>query len=295
MKADIPALEPARLTRRSRRLLFGTVSGRIGVVLAVGVVGLAAMGPAIAPHSATAVVGTPFQPPSTTSPLGTDEIGRDVLSRVLVGGWSLLVFAGAATLLAYIVGGTIGLVAGFNRSLLDPTLMRTVDVILAFPPILFLLLLAAGMGPGVLGLIIGISVVQIPGVARIVRTATLETSVRGYVEAAVARGERTIRILRREILPNITGPLSADVGPRFTVSVLLVAALNYLGLGRQPPAADWAVMVSENRTALTIPPWTVSLSVLVPAVLIAVLAISVNLIADASVSTSQRRDFPENS
>ena len=293
MNADTQAVESAQFRRRARRLPFGTVSGRIGVVLAIGVIGIAAIGPAIAPHSATAVVGTPFEPPTKTIPLGTDEIGRDVLSRVLVGGWSLLVFAGGATLLAYLVGGTVGLVAGFNRSLLDPALMRTVDVILAFPPILFLLLLAAGMGPGVLSLIIGISVVQIPGVARIIRTATLETSVRGYVEAAIARGERTSRILRREVLPNIAGPISADVGPRFTVSVLLVAALNYLGLGRQPPAADWAVMVSENRTALTIPPWTVSLSVLVPALLIAALAISVNLIADASVSTWQRDGSPQ--
>jgi peptide/nickel transport system permease protein len=164
-------------------------------------------------------------------------------------------------------------------------LMRTMDVFLAFPPIIFLLLLATGFGNSAVALVIGIAIVHMPGVARIVRAAALEVSVRGYVEAAVARGDRVRTILRREILPNIAGPLIADAGPRFTVSILLVAAVNFLGLGIAPPTADWALMISENREGITINP----LAVLIPALMIGILTVSLNTLADgfaASLGTS---------
>ena len=130
----------------------------------------------------------------------------------------------------------------------------------------------------------------LPLVALIIRTATLEQSVRGFIEAAVARGERTAAILRREILPNIVGPLMADVGLRFTYAIILVASVNFLGLGLQPPAADWALIISENRSGLTLNP----LVILVPAALISLLTISVNLVGDAvarslGISTARRR------
>jgi peptide/nickel transport system permease protein len=159
------------------------------------------------------------------------------------------------------------------------------DVFLAFPPIIFLLLLATGFGNSAVALVIGIAIVHMPGVARIVRAAALEVSVRGYVEAAVARGDRVRTILRREILPNIAGPLIADAGPRFTVSILLVAAVNFLGLGIAPPTADWALMISENREGITIKP----LAVLIPALMIGILTVSLNTLADgfaASLGTS---------
>jgi ABC-type dipeptide/oligopeptide/nickel transport system permease subunit len=151
------------------------------------------------------------------------------------------------------------------------------DVLLAFPPILFLLVVATGAGQSLVALVIAIAIIHVPSIARVVRTAALETSVRGYVEAAVARGDRTRVILRREILPNIWGPVTADAGPRFTVSILLVAAVNFLGLGLSPPAADWAMMISENRSGITINPW----AVIAPALLIAVLTVSVNVVADS--------------
>jgi peptide/nickel transport system permease protein len=151
------------------------------------------------------------------------------------------------------------------------------DVLLAFPPLLFLLVLATGFGSSAVALIVGIAIVHMPGVARIVRTAALEVSVRGYVEAAVARGDRLATILRREILPNIVGTIVADAGPRFTVSILLVAAVNFLGLGISPPTADWALMISENRGGITIN----ALSVLVPALMIGILTVSLNMLADA--------------
>ena len=252
-------------------------STRIAAAALLLLVALVVIGPAVAPHSPTALIGPPFAGPSASSPLGTDYAGEDVLSRVLAGGRTVIVFGFLATLLAYLTGGMVGLLAGYRRGWIDAVLMRCMDVLLAFPPIIFLLLLAAGFGNNTAALIIGIAVVHMPGVARIVRAATLEVSVRGYVEAAVARGDRLLTILRRELVPNMAGPLVADAGPRFTVSILLVAAVNFLGLGIAPPTADWALMISENRAGITINP----LAVLIPALMIGLLTVSLNTLADA--------------
>jgi peptide/nickel transport system permease protein len=279
----------AELLDVRRRLRFAARwPARIALIVLAAVVGLAFLGPFFAPHSPSELASGAFSRPSGAFPLGTDYLGEDVLSRVLWGGRSVIIFAALATALGYVVGGTIGLVTGFGRGVVDATLMRTMDVLLAFPPILFLLMLATGAGPSVTALILGIAIVHVPSVARIVRTATLEIAQRGYVEAAVARGDSTAMILRREILPNISGTIAADAGPRFTISILLVAAVNFLGLGLSPPAADWAIMISENRTAITIQPW----AVVVPALLIAVLTISLNVVADA-VARSHGRSLEE--
>jgi peptide/nickel transport system permease protein len=267
-----------RLGRLRPRLRFARRwSARVALSVVVVMALLALIGPELAPHSPTAQLGPPFAGPSSTSPLGTDYVGEDVLSRVLAGGRTVIVYGGLATLLAYLSGGVIGLVAGYRRGWVDPVLMRAMDVLLAFPPLLFLLVLATGFGSSAAALIVGIAIVHMPGVARIVRTAALEVSVRGYVEAAVARGDRLATILRREILPNIVGTIVADAGPRFTVSILLVAAVNFLGLGISPPKADWALMISENRGGITIN----ALSVLVPALMIGILTVSLNMLADA--------------
>jgi ABC-type dipeptide/oligopeptide/nickel transport system permease subunit len=248
------------------------------------VVLVAFLGPLLAPHAPAAQVGPPFAAPSGAFPLGTDYLGEDVLSRLLSGGRSVILAGGAATLLSYLIGGTIGLVAGYRGGATDSALMRAMDVLLAFPPLLFLLLLATGFGNSVLALIIGIAVVHVPSIARIIRTATLEVAVRGYVEAAVARGDHVRVILRREILPNIWGPIVADAGSRFTVSILLVAAVNFLGLGQAPPAADWSLMISENRAGITINAW----AVIAPAIMIGLLTVSLNVIADAIARTRGR-------
>jgi peptide/nickel transport system permease protein len=252
-------------------------SARAGLLGLGLVLGVAFIGPVFAPYSTSELAGIPYSKPSGEFLLGNDYLGEDVFSRVLSGGRTVILFGALATILAYAVGGTIGLVAGYGRSKLDPVLMRAMDVLLAFPPILFLLVIATGAGASLVALVIAIAIIHVPSIARIVRTAALETSVRGYVEAAVARGDRTHVILRREILPNIWGPIMADAGPRFTVSILLVAAVNFLGLGPSPPTADWALMISENRSGITINPW----AVVVPALLIALLTVSVNTVADA--------------
>ena len=168
-----------------------TRSGTVGLTILIFVVGIALLGPLFAPHGIATPIGAPGQTPSSAAPLGTDYLGRDVLSRFLNGGRSVIWIATVATLLAYLIGITIGLVAGYGRSIVDPLLMRGVDVLLAFPALLILLLLVGALGTHVAGLIVGVALVQLPPIARIVRTATLEMSTRGYVEAAQARGEST--------------------------------------------------------------------------------------------------------
>ncbi len=262
----------------SERLRFvRSATGAVGLALLLVVVGTALLGPVFAPHSPTEPIGIPFEGPSGDAVFGYDSLGRDVLSRVLWGGRSVLVLAGVATLLAYLAGGLVGLLAGYSRSLTDSLLMRGVDVLISFPPLLFILVLITGAGTSKTALVAGVALVQAPLVARIVRTATLEQSVRGFVEAAVARGESTAAILRREILPNIVSPIAADFGLRFTYSIILVASVNFFGLGLQPPDADWALIVSENRDGLSLNPWVI----LVPAGLIALLTISLSLVGDA--------------
>jgi len=251
-------------------------SARVGLVIGGLIVLLAIIGPLFAPHSPAQPIDIPFAAPSSHALLGTDVVGRDVLSRVLWGGRSLLLLSVAATFIAYCGGLTIGLTAGYVRSL-DGLLMRGVDVILAFPALLFLLVLATGAAHSKIALVLGVATVHLPGIARIVRAATLEVSVKGYVEAAVIRGERTVSLLWHEILPNVISPIMADVGLRFTASILLIASVNFLGLGLEPPAADWALMISENRVGIALQPWVI----IAPAVLLAALTISVNLVADA--------------
>src|SRR5262249_60982154 len=156
--------------------------------------------------------------PSSASPLGTDYTGEDVLSRVLAGGRTVIEFAFVATLLAYLAGGMVGLIAGYRRGWIDAVLMRCMDVLLAFPPIIFLLLLATGFGNNVAALIIGIAVVHMPGVARIIRAATLDVSVRGYVESAVAPGGRLPTTPLQGAVPNQAGPPLRSGGPPWTSS-----------------------------------------------------------------------------
>lgn len=268
---------------RSRVRRLG-VGGTVGWTLLILIVALAILGPHLAPHAIDEPIGRPGLPPRPGAPLGTDFLGRDVLSRMLHGGGSLLSLAFAATALTYFIGVSLGMLAGYAKSFVDPLVMRTVDLLLSFPPLLVLLVLLGAAGTGTTVIIIGVIVVLTPGVIRVVRTATLTVANRGYVEAAVARGEPTLAILRREILPSIVPVVVADLGIRFGASVILVASLNYLGLGARPPEASWALMVAENRAVMSTNPW----AVLAPGLLLGALTISVNLIGDAYVANLGR-------
>jgi peptide/nickel transport system permease protein len=273
---------------KGRLRFLHTVTGAVGVGIVLFVVLVALFGRYVAPHDPGAPIGVPLAGPSGDALLGTDFLGRDVLTRVLYGGRSVIALALAATALAYVIGLTIGLVAGYTRSRVDSLLMRAVDVAFAFPPLLFLLVLITGAGTGVATLIIGVAVIQAPAISRIARTATLEVSVRGYVEAAVARGERGFAVVSREVLPNIMAPLLVDFGLRFTYSILIIASVNFLGLGLQPPSSDWALLISENRQYIALNPW----SVLVPAGMIALLTVGINLTGDAIARSLGRSYVP---
>jgi peptide/nickel transport system permease protein len=263
-------------------------SGAVGVTIVVFVVAVAIFGRYFAPYDPNVPVAAPLSPPSSHYWLGTDFLGRDVFSRLLYGGRSVITLAALATGLGYLIGMSVGLIAGFSRSRIDPVLMRSVDVMLAFPPLLFLLVLISGAGTGVQVLVIGVAVIQAPGISRIVRTATLEVSVRGYVEAAIARGERSYAVIVREVLPNIMAPVLVDSGLRFTYSILIIASVNFLGLGLQPPASDWALMISDNRQYIAIQAW----AVLAPAAMIALLTIGINLTGDAIARSLGRSYVP---
>ena len=252
-------------------------TGAVGAAVLVLVILVALFGPFAAPYSPERPIGIPYEEPSAEAWLGTDFLGRDVLSRVLWGGRSVIALAGLSVLLAYAGGLAIGLAAGYSRGLLDPVLMRSADVLLSLPALLFLLVLVTGLGSSRAVLVVGVALIQMPLVARIIRSATQTQSVRGFVEAATARGERTSAILGRELLPNIVPTIAADVGLRLTYSIILVASVNFLGLGLQPPDADWGLMVSENRSGLNLNP----LAVLAPATMIALLTIAVNMVGDA--------------
>ena len=205
------------MTRERRRRLPNLLrdrAGKVGAVLLTLVLLVALVGPLVSPHSATLPVGAPGQGPSGGALLGTDELGRDVLSRLLHGGLTVVGIGGAATLLSYLAGMAVGLVAGYSGSIIDPLLMRGVDLLLALPGLLLLLLLVTGLGAHPWVVILGVALVQLPGIARVVRTATLEAAQAGYVEAAIVRGEGPRAILTREILPNMTSLIVASWSAR---------------------------------------------------------------------------------
>ena len=270
----------------SRFRFVRTPAGACGVALLTFVVLVALIGPYFAGHSPAASIGVPFAGPGDGVPFGTDGLGRDALARTLWGGRSVLGLAGLATLLAYLAGAGIGLVAGYRQGLADALLMRAVDVVVAVPALLFILVLVTGAGTSDGTLVTAVAVVQAPLIARVVRSATLEQSVRAFVEAAVARGERARAILLREIVPNIVPSVMADAGLRLTYSIILVASVNFFGLGLQPPAADWALMISENRDGFDLNPWVI----IAPATMIALLTVAVNLTGDALARSLGRSD-----
>lgn len=281
----------AALNTRLRHNLFirGVLSSRRGIIGLLGVsllIALTLLGPLFSPYSPTAVVGLPLKGPSTHHLLGTDELGRDAFSRFLYGGRYLLGGTFLSSGIAYLLGIFVGMAAGYRRGRFELTVVGGVDLIIAFPPLVLMLLLLAGAGTGFLIATVAVAAIQFPRIVRIVRTATLEVSTQEFVEAAEARGESNSTILVREILPNIWSPILADFGIRLASSALLLASLSYLGLGPAPPTADWGLMISENRDAIIIQPWII----VAPALAIGFLTVMVNLAAD-SVARSVGRSL----
>jgi peptide/nickel transport system permease protein len=283
---DTSALTAAPARRRewvaTLRRAASLPRGRVGLGLVVIVVVIAVIGPFVAPHSDTASLVGPYSVPSGQALLGGDELGRDVLSRVLDGGWVLLVMAAAATVLGVAVGSACGIAAAYLKGRLDGLIMRTVDVILAFPQLVFALLLVSIVGPKLWLIVLAVGFSHAPQVARVMRSAALEVSERDFVKASELLGTSRRRIMSREILPNLISPLMVEGGLRLTYSIVIIAGLAFLGFGQAPPAANWGTMINENRSGLVLNPW----AVIVPAALIAVLTIGTNTFTDAVARVS---------
>jgi peptide/nickel transport system permease protein len=279
--ADVPAVEVVEEEGRppsAWRTVVGSLEGRIGLVLGAIMLGVIVFGRFLAPYSPNELgVGVQTMGPSGDHLFGTDHLGRDVFSRFLVGGDTIVIVPLLAVGLAFVVGGGLGMLGGYLRGRADAFITRTFDLLLTLPPLLLVLVLIAGLGTSSIVLVVTVALVFVPRVGRVIRGATQAVVTSDYVAAAQARGERTGAILVREVLPNIAAPAIADLALRITYGVIFVATLNFLGLGAQPPDPDWGLMVADSRAYLAAQPW----AALAPAAGIAALSVSFNLIADA--------------
>jgi peptide/nickel transport system permease protein len=261
----------------------------IGLVAACGVLFccvLALFGPLLAPHAAGAIVSTDvFGPMSWRFPLGTDYLGRDMLSRVLIGARDTIGVALPAALLASFAGTSLGTLAALRGGAFDAVLSRAMDTLISFPSIIFSLVVVAAAGSSVTVLILTAAVIYTPGCYRIVRALAADINAMDFVKVARARGEGSLVIMFGEIVPNMVSPILTDFGLRFVFIVLLLSSLSFLGLGIQPPQADWGGLVRENLEGIA----TGAPAALVPAIAIAILTVSVNLLIDNLPSRRGRR------
>ncbi len=274
-----PKKSAGRLRRllRSQRAFFADAGALWGAGLTLFVLALVVVGPFFAPNSPIDFVGVPFESPSSYAPLGTDIVGRDVLSRVLSGGTVILSLSAIATLLGVAVGGMLGISAGYFKGLPDDVIMRTLDVLLAFPQTILALLFVSVLGTSFVLIAVLVAAIHAPQVARVIRAAALQVAGEDFVEYARGIGASPLKIMVHEIAPNVVGPLLVELGLRFTYSIALIAGLSFLGLAQEPPAPNWGLMLNENRIGLLQNPWPVA----VPVLLIAILTVGVNLLTDA--------------
>ena len=258
------------------------MTAKFGLLVILIYVVVALFAPLIAPYGEAEVFPIPYAPWSSEFIFGTDQIGRDIFSRLIYGARNTVGIAVATTALAFIIGGILGLAAAIARGWLDQLLSRTVDVLMAIPSLIFALVLLSIFGSTVTNLIIIIAVLDSTRVFRLTRAVSINVVVMDYVEAARLRGEGLIWIMRREILPNIMPPLIAEFGLRFCFVFLTIAALSFLGVGIQPPTADWGSMVRENASLIQFAQYDIKagLTPLLPAAAIALLTVAVNFVVD---------------
>ena len=262
----------------------------MGAVIVFAFVVMAALGPQIAPFDPNEFhMDARFEPPNRTYILGTDNFGRDVASRTIVGARSILLLAGVASVLGVLLGLIIGVASGYYGGWLDEIVMRIQDGLMSIPSMLMALLIISVLGAGDINLIIGIALIYAPSVARVIRSAVLEEKAKEYVAAAQIRGESTLYILVREIMPNILSPMTVELTIRFGYAILLSASLGFLGLGVQPPTPDWGLDVNRGRPFLVTSPWII----LSPALAMSIMVVGVSMLGDGiqqelGVSRGQR-------
>lgn len=249
-------------------------------IFGMSVIGLylicALFAPVIAPYSESQTFPKSYADPSWEHWFGTDQIGRDTFSRVIYGARNTIGIALITTLISFLIGGVLGIYAAVTRGWLDQILSRIVDVFMSIPVLIFALMLLAMAGKSVINLIFILAVLDSTRVFRLARNTALSVAVQDFVEAARLRGEGLWWIVVREIVPNILPPLIAEFGLRFSFVFLTISALSFLGVGIQPPTADWGSMVAESKTLITFG----KLQPLIPAAAIALLTVAVNFVVD---------------
>ena len=256
----------------------------VGLVIVGFFVLLAIFAPWIAPYSQAETVGDTWAPASATSWMGTDQIGRDLMSRIIYGARMTIGIALATTVLSFLIGTTLGLLASTGGNVIDQILSRIVDVMLSIPLLVFALIILSMFGSSIPTLIITIAILDSTRVFRLARAVSMNIAVLEYVEAAKLRGEGLWWVMTKEVLPNVLPPMISEFGLRFCFNFLFVAGLSFLGLGIQPPYADWGGMVRENGKAISFG----LVAPLYPAAMIALMTIGVNLIVDWVLSINAR-------
>ncbi|PRD44703.1 ABC transporter permease [Phyllobacterium phragmitis] len=258
---------------RLRDIPFTAWIGIAGILLAFF---CAIFAPWIAPHGETEIVGNVWQPPDGQFVFGTDNLGRDILSRLIYGARTTLLVALAATIISFSLGVILSFTAATSRGLIDQVLSRFNDLMMSIPTLIFALVVLAVLPQNLIVLILVMAILDSTRVYRLGRAVALDVAVMEFVEAAKLRGEGRLWIIFREILPNTLSPLLAEFGLRFAFSILFLSTLSFLGLGIQPPAADWGGMVKDNKDGII---FGIS-AALVPGAAIAILAICVNMVVD---------------
>lgn len=271
-----------RLDRAWIEIKKASISTWIGLVIILLYAIAAIFAPLLAPYGEAEIFPEAFAPWGDGHVFGTDQIGRDILSRLIYGARNTIGIALATTVLAFLIGGGLGLLAAIDRGWFDQALSRLVDVLMAIPSLIFALMLLSIFGSTIVSLILIIAVLDSTRVFRLTRAVAMNVVVMDYVEAARLRGEKLGWIMRREVLPNIMAPLVAEFGLRFCFVFLTIAALSFLGLGIQPPTADWGSMVRETALLIQFAQYdlTAGLTPLLPAAAIAFLTVGVNFVVD---------------
>lgn len=252
------------------------LTAMLGLVVILFYAATALFAPLLAPYGQAEIVGAQFEPWGAAYPLGTDTLGRDMLSRLIWGARNTVGVALVTTVLAFAIGSVTGLLAAALGRWVDLALSRLVDVLMAVPSLILTLLALSALGPGVANLVMVVAVLDSTRVFRLARATAMNVMVLDYVEAAQLRGEGTWWVILREVLPNISAPLIAEFGLRFCFVFLTISALSFLGLGLPPPMADWGAMVRDNAALITFG----DLTPLLPAASIAVLTVGVNFVVD---------------
>ena len=259
-----------------RGFLDAPLSAKLGLVTITAYLFVALFAPVVAPYSETEILGGAYELWSEKYPLGTDNLGRDMLSRLIFGARNTIGIALAAVVIAFAIGGVTGMLSAILGGWYDTIISRIVDILMAIPGLVFALLILTVLGTTITTLVLVIAVLDSTRVYRITRAAAMNVAVMDFVEVARLRGEGLWWVIRKEILPNIMAPLLAEFGLRFCFVFLFIAALSFLGLGIQPPTADWGSMVRDNATLINYD----DITPLLPAAAIATLTVAVNFVVD---------------